>query len=965
MKILVGYKSRFVVKTLLPTLLTISLFITSFFIVLIPQFEEIVYGRKREMIRELTNSAWNILENWHHKENIGLLTQQQAQESAIRQIEQLRYGEEKKDYFWITDHVPIMIMHPYRPDLNRKSLSDFKDSYGKRLFVEMVTTVENSREGFVDYTWQWKDDSTRIVPKLSFVKDFTPWKWIIGTGMYIEDVKVEIASLEKQITTISIGITIAIAFLLLFIAFQNFRAENQRQQAEQELHESREKYRALVETSTEGLIMVMDDREIFCNKTLYAMLGYPEGFSSGLSFQNLFPAIPKADTFDFEQFKPAAGKVSKIEQVETKIRTRSGDLLDIFISISPINLLNKEGIVLSIKDISRNKEIEDALDNSWRYYYTLMNKLSIGIFRIAPMKEGRFLDVNQAAEIMLGTADRENIFSCTLIELFEDAHEGKKFFDTLEEQGIVRNWITRIRRFSGIKAVISISAVLIRDKQGRTLTCSGMLVDMTEQKRIEREQENLISDLRISISLLEQSIKPFIESYPKCEMHSTVTHAIQLMNQHQCDAVLVTASDSADIGIVTERDIRKRALMNPKGIETPLHSIMTSPLVCTSSISSVFDMLQLFIEKNVSHVVITGVDGKSIGVVHSRNIQNAFHTTYLFFLQKIESLGTIREIKEYQTRFKYLLHLMIENRSSVTDITRMTTLISQSITKRIVTLAVTDLGPPPAEFAFIGLGSDGRKEQTLLTDQDNAIVYYDPVPEMKKAAESYFLRLGELVCSGLDAVGYQYCKGGIMAKNLKWCQPLSTWKDYFTEWVTTANPKNILDLKIFFDFRLLYGSEEILNSLQSHVKKILTGNDPFFLYLSESVLRWELPEGVHKLKTTFDIKKVIMPIVDTARLQALKRHITVTNTLERLTFLYEANVYSKKLYHEIVELYSFLMNKRFQHQAQLISKNITPNNDIEPEECSESDLLIFKKGVTQIEMLKEKISIDFKGITKI
>ena len=200
-----------------------------------------------------------------------------------------------------------------------------------------------------------------------------------------------------------------------------------------------------------------------------------------------------------------------------------------------------------------------------------------------------------------------------------------------------------------------------------------------------------------------------------------------------------------------------------------------------------------------------------------------------------------------------------------------------------------------------------------------------------------------------------------MAKNSKWCQPLSTWKKYFTDWVTTANPQNILDIKLFFDFRFVYGSEELARSLQTHVKKLLTGNDPFFLYLSESVLQWELPEGVHKLKSPFDIKKVIMPIVDSARLQALKHQVAATNTLERLTFLYEAGVYSKKWYQEMTELYSFLMQKRFKHQAMLVSKNIPPHNDIDPEECSEYELLMLKKGVAQIETLKGKISYDFKG----
>lgn len=962
MNLLTGYKSRFIVKTLLPTLLTIGLFITSLFIVLIPEFEEIIYGRKREMIRELTNSAWSVLEHWHQQEAGGLISRQQAQELAIVQIEKLRYGEEGKDYFWITDHTPVMIMHPYRPDLNGKSLSDFKDSYGKKLFVEMVSTVKHSKEGFVDYTWQWKDDSTRIVPKLSFVKDFTPWNWIIGTGIYLEDVKIEIAFLEQQITTISISITIAIAFLLTFIAFQNLRAENRRQRAEQELHESREKYRALVETSTEGLIMVMDDREIFYNKTLYGMLGYPEGFPADLWFPNLFLAVPKAETFDFEQFKPVPGKEVRIEKVETKIKTKSGAVLDILISLSPITLLNKEGIVLSIKDISPNALIEQALENRQEKYLSLTNQLSIGVFRIAPTKEGKFLEMNDAAGSIFGRDENNDPLDGTLAELFDDPFEGRKFFDGLFETGIIRHWTAGIRRITGRRVVVSLSAVLIRDRQGTPTLCDGIIEDITEQKRAESERENLLSDLRISINLLNQSIAPLIEHYPVCEKQTTIESAVQLMRRHQRDAVLVTALDSSDIGIMTERDLWTRVASDRHWPETSVGTVMTSPLISAPSGSSVFDILHLLSEKNISHVAITDADNTPIGIVHARNIEKAFYTSYLMFLQRIESLTTIGELQEYYSRLQFLVQTIIENGSAVAEITRITTLISHALTKRIIALAISGTGEPPVPFMFIELGSNGRKEQTLLTDQDNAIVYNDPPPELKQTAAAYFLRLGEQVCAGLDTVGYQFCKGGIMAKNVKWCQPLSVWKQYFTDWVTTANPQNILDSKIFFDFRCTYGNEELARSLQSHVKKLLTGNDSFFLYVSESILQWELPEGVHKLKSPFDIKKVIMPIVDSTRLQALKHQSTATNTLERLTFLFEAGVYSKKRYQEMTELYSFLMQKRFKHQAMLISQDHPLHNDIDPEECSEYEILMLKKGVAQIEDLKGKISYDFKGI---
>ncbi len=273
----------FFLRILVPTLITIGLFITAFFLVFIPQFENAVIERKREMTKELTNSAWSILNKWHEAESEGKISKEEAQEIAKSQIEAIRYGEELKDYFWITDFHPNMIMHPYRKDLNNKDLTDFKDAHGKTLFVEMMKTARENEDGFVDYMWQWKDDSTRIVPKLSYAKQFKPWEWVIGTGIYIEDVRMEIASLERKIINISIGIIVIITLLLTYIAFQNIKTEKARLQAEEELHESREKFRSMVEASTEGIIMILGDKRLYFNKTMCEMLGYSDEEIKSLS----------------------------------------------------------------------------------------------------------------------------------------------------------------------------------------------------------------------------------------------------------------------------------------------------------------------------------------------------------------------------------------------------------------------------------------------------------------------------------------------------------------------------------------------------------------------------------------------------------------------------------------------------------------------------------------------------------
>ncbi len=182
-------------RLILPALLAVALFIISIFAVIIPAFRSTIMDRKREMIRELTNSAWSVLHEYNVEEKKGHLTTEEAQKRAISDIRFLRYGEERKDYFWITDMHPRMIMHPYQPNLEGQDLSGDagRDHTGKKLFVEMVDVCKKNGSGYVEYMWQWKDDPSRIVPKVSYVKGFAPWGWIVGSGIYVEDVRERVA----------------------------------------------------------------------------------------------------------------------------------------------------------------------------------------------------------------------------------------------------------------------------------------------------------------------------------------------------------------------------------------------------------------------------------------------------------------------------------------------------------------------------------------------------------------------------------------------------------------------------------------------------------------------------------------------------------------------------------------------------------------------------------------------------
>jgi PAS domain-containing protein len=267
---------HFALNIMSPAILTFALFLGLIFALIIPTMKKNIIERKKEMIRELTQAAWSELADLHEQEKQGTMSRADAQQAAIARIRTMRYGDESKDYFWISDQETRMVMHPYRPDLDGRSLLDYSDPSGKKLFVEHTRVVAAKGDGYVEYLWQWKDDENRVVPKLAYVKGFQPWGWIVGTGIYLEDVRAEIRGMIRRVLQVSVGISVVIAALLAYISSQGLSLERRRWRAEEALRESEEKYRLLVEGTSGGVLLVLQDRPVYANPTLLDRLGYSE-----------------------------------------------------------------------------------------------------------------------------------------------------------------------------------------------------------------------------------------------------------------------------------------------------------------------------------------------------------------------------------------------------------------------------------------------------------------------------------------------------------------------------------------------------------------------------------------------------------------------------------------------------------------------------------------------------------------
>ncbi len=330
-------RRNFPVRIFLPVLLTMLLFIGIFFGIVLPQMEKHLLERKRETVHVLSESAMSMIRHYGALAEEGRLTIGQAKARAIDLLSHLRYGPNNKDYFWINDTYPRMIMHPYRPDLVGKNIADVTDPDGVKIFKLFVDTVRKQGAGYVSYDWQWPNDLSQTYAKISYVQEYKPWHWIIGTGVYVEDIHNQIAAITHYMTFIFLGILAIIASLSLYFIWQTTSAENKRHQMEVSLLNSENRYKLLTETAREMILLLDHNLHIsYANTAFKKICRYSLEALTGTSILSIVPDkrcqafIEKIDTVNTDandtslletEFITADDTVIPIEAIFAKMDT--------------------------------------------------------------------------------------------------------------------------------------------------------------------------------------------------------------------------------------------------------------------------------------------------------------------------------------------------------------------------------------------------------------------------------------------------------------------------------------------------------------------------------------------------------------------------------------------------------------------------------------------------------------------
>jgi PAS domain S-box-containing protein len=948
---------KFYLKIILPTILSISLFILSFFLIIIPRFQEDMMNNKREMIQELTNTAWSILSVYENDVQNGLIGLDEAQQTAKTHIQHLRYGDEFKDYFWITDLTPVMIVHPFRSDLNGRDLSNFTDPHGKKLFVECVKKVKESEQGYVDYMWQWKDDSLHIVPKLSFVKLFKPWNWVVGTGIYIDDVNKDISRLTHRMMWITLGISILLAFLLFYILKQSINIERKRIAVAEDLHESKEKFRTLVEAATEGLLMLIDGKIAFSNDIICKMIGYEKEELNNLSMNDIISKVNNADILD-----TFSKNTIKEGQFELNLNCKSGNSLQVLITSSTAIFYGKMVNIIIIKDISVDKSINfTSLD-----YQKIISTLDLGFFKARLDAKGGFLFANETAIRILGFNDFKELSEAHLLRMITEPEKRTNLIQNLTAQGFIKKQIVKINPNRTGSAIVAVSIVLLQSENKDELLCDGLIEDITLIENEKTQTNQLISALKSKDLLLERAVSDFMNPICSIGSDASLADAIRLMSKRKTDSLLLSKNDHEYIGIITNTDIHKRIFHLNLKLDNPAYLVMSSPIVSVSADESTLNALRICNENGINHLMVRDLTNEVSGIFKTDNVFKAMVQSLSFYVNNISEAETVDEIKANYADLQLLLRPLIKSEVSVSYLTNIITVFSDSAIRKIIDMTIFELGPPPVEFSFICLGSEGRMEETLFTDQDNAIIYKDVPKENEVSVNAYFLKLGETVCHSLNEIGYAFCKGNIMAMNPQWCKPISEWEKYFMNWITTPDPQNLLDASIFFDFRNVYGDEIFEEKLRQLVASGI-GKHPQFLYhLAHNAFNTKVQHIsggnllTEKHIDIVDLKSAVVPIILFARTYALQYNLNGTNTIDRLKSLKEKHLISDTTAEEMMYAYNFLMKLRFRNQVELLESNLPLSNLISTKKIMEIEFHLLKKVLSVIPDFQNKIKIDFR-----
>ena len=440
---------------------------------------------------------------------------------------------------------------------------------------------------------------------------------------------------------------------------------------------------------------------------------------------------------------------------------------------------------------------------------------------------------------------------------------------------------------------------------------------------------------------------------------ASILDAGQLMSKERVSCLLITEDNGAVAGIMTDRDLRNRVIAVGRSYDEPVSAIMTENPISIDPDQFAFDALLTMTRNNIRHLPVMK-DGKAVGMITTNNLLARQSLSAVYMAGRIGKLTTPEDMAKVIAQVPELLSHLIEAGATSYNAGHIVTTLSDAATARLLQLAEEQFGPPPVPYVWMAGGSQGRQEQTALSDQDNCLIIDDAYDADQHG--EYFKKLAEYVCDGLHKVGYVYCPGEMMAKIDEWRQPVRTWQKYFNKWIEQPEPKSLMYCSVWFDLRPVHGTKSLFDELHRMIVSKAKDNRIFQAYMVGNALTHHVPLGFFKNfvmirggehDKTLDLKhNGVVPIVDLARIHALANGVESVNTYERLNAVKAFPSISNQGASDLLDAFEFISITRLKHQVRQIRRGETPDNFLQPESLSAFERSHLKDAFSVIKNLQ-------------
>ncbi|HEY7652822.1 MAG TPA: DUF294 nucleotidyltransferase-like domain-containing protein [Methylomirabilota bacterium] len=483
---------------------------------------------------------------------------------------------------------------------------------------------------------------------------------------------------------------------------------------------------------------------------------------------------------------------------------------------------------------------------------------------------------------------------------------------------------------------------------------------------------------RGDMGLFLRHVRDLIKGAPvTCAPSATAAEVAQLMTRRSIGSVIVLGEDGAATGIVTDRDLRTRVVAPGLSASTPVRHVMSTPVIGIDPGALAFDALLEMTRRSIHHLAVMS-EGRLLGVVSSHDLVLLQGAQPVGLAREIEAAGSEASLAALAPRVPSVVKWLAAGGAGAAEIGRLVAELNDRLVRRALDLVVSATeaaghGPPPVPFTWLAAGSEGRREQTLKTDQDNGLVYRDPGVEQEREAATYFERLGARMGELLGRLGFPACAGGFMASNPRWCQPERVWRGYFQSWMETPGPEALLSAALFCDLRPVAGGDEVGRALWDWVCEQAPSHVLFLRHMAKSALDRPAPlgffggfvverTGAHK--NHLDLKaRGVFPLTQAMRAYALSLGVRETNTLDRLAAAGAHGLFIPSEVAELSEAWEVMARVRLAHQLACLDGGRAPDNFIDPRTLGKADRLLLKEAFKSVAWVQRHLEDRFQTTT--